>query len=80
LGAGLSVVLAEVLVISGDEADDALLALVADIDTHKHCLRGDLSSEAHAPEITAKLSVDLSHNVEVDAIVVTIDGLAGDEL
>ena len=34
LGTGLGVVLAEVGVVGGDEADDGLLALVADVDSH----------------------------------------------
>jgi len=59
LGAGLSVVLAEVLVISGDEANDALLSLMADVDADKHGLRGNLSSEVHSPEIAAELGIDL---------------------
>jgi len=80
LGAGLSVVLAEVLVISGDEANDALLSLMADVDADKHGLRGNLSSEVHSPEIAAKLGIDLSHNVEVDTIVIAVNGLAGNEL
>jgi len=34
----LGVVLAHVLVVGGAEADDALLAFVADVDADKHCL------------------------------------------
>ena len=49
LMAGLSVVLTHVLIIGGDETNDALLALVANIDTNKHGLVGDLRAEAHAP-------------------------------
>jgi hypothetical protein len=38
LRASLCVVFAHVLIIGGDETDYALLALVANINTNKHCL------------------------------------------
>ena len=77
---GLGVVLAHVGIISGNKTNDALLALVANIDTYQHSLSGDLWAEAHAPQVTSKLSIDLTDDVEVDAIVISVDGLAGNEL
>jgi len=53
---------------------------VANIDTNKHGLVGDLGAEVHSPEITSEFGVDLSHDVQVDTIVVTVDGLGSDEL
>ena len=76
----MSVVLAHVLVIGGNKANDTLLALVANIDTHKHGLVGNFLAEVHSPEITTEFGVDLSHDVEIDTIVVTVDGLRCDEL
>lgn len=76
----MGVVLAQVLVIGSDETNDALLSFVADIDTDKHSFLGDLFSEAHSPEVTTELSVDLSDDVHVDPVVVSVDGLAGNEL
>ncbi len=53
---------------------------MANIDTHEHGLRGDFFAEVHSPEVTTKLGIDLSHNVEVDTVVITVDGLACHEL
>lgn len=77
---GLGVVLAEERIISSDETNDTLLSFVANIDSNKHCLGGNVFSKVHSPEITTKLGINLSHNVEVDSIIVSVDGLAGDEL
>jgi len=80
LRAGLSVVFAHVGIVCSDETNDALLALVTNIDTYKHCLVGNLLAEVHSPEISSQFGIDLSHNVEIDAIVVTINSLSSDEL
>jgi hypothetical protein len=80
LRACLGVVLAHILIVCSNETNNGLFSLVANIDTNKHGLVGDLSSEVHSPEITTELGIDLSHNVQVDAIVVTVDGLGSDEL
>lgn len=80
LWACLSVVLAEVWVVGGDEADDALLSLVAHVDAHKHGLGRDVSAEVHSPEVTSEFGIDLSYDVQVDAVVVSVDGLARHEL
>jgi hypothetical protein len=80
LWACLSVVLAHVLVVGGYKADDGLLALVADINTDEHGLVRDLSAEVHSPEITSEFGVDLSHDVEIDAVIISVDGLGSDEL
>lgn len=76
----MGVVLAHILIVCSNETNNGLFSLVANIDTNKHGLVGDLSSEVHSPEITSELGIDLSHNVQVDAIVVTVDGLGSDEL
>jgi hypothetical protein len=68
------------LIVCSYETNDALLALVANIDTHKHGLVGNFLAEVHSPEITTEFGVDLSHDVEIDTIVVTVDGLRCDEL
>ncbi len=80
LRTGLSVVFTHVGIVCGDETDDALLALVANVDTYKHSLVGNLLAEVHSPEISSQFGIDLSHNVEIDAIVVTVDSLSSDEL
>ncbi len=76
----MGVVLAEVLIVGCDKTDDTLLALVADINTNEHSFLGDLFAEAHSPEVTAELGVDLSNDVHVDSVVVSVDSLAGHEL
>jgi len=80
LRARLSIVLAHMLIIGGAEANDALLALVADVDTDEHGLPRDLSAKVEAPEVTTELGVDLPEDVDVDPVVVLLDGLARDEL
>ena len=76
----MSIVLAHMLIIGGAEANDALLALVADVDTDEHGLSRDLSAKVEAPEVTTELGVDLPEDVDVDPVVVLLDGLARDEL
>ena len=80
LRVSLSIVLAHVRVVGGDEANDALLALVAHVDTDQHGLVGDLLAEVHAPEITSEFGVDLPDNIEIDTVIISVDGLAGNEL
>ena len=80
LGTCLGVVLAHVLVIGSAEADDALFTLVANVDSDKHGLRGDFGTEVEAPEVSAELGVDLSEDVDVDPVVVLLDGLARNKL
>jgi hypothetical protein len=53
---------------------------VANIDTYKHGLGGNFRSEVHSPEITAEFGIDLTDDVQIDTIVVSVDGLAGHEL
>ena len=76
----MSVVLAHVGIIGSNETNDALLALVAYVDTYKHCFVGNLRAEVHSPEISSQFGIDLSQNVEIDAVVVTVDSFGGDEL
>ena len=80
LRACLGVVLAHILIICSNETNDGLFSLVANVDTNKHGFVGDLSSKVHSPEITSEFGIDLSHDVQVDTIVVTVDGLGSDEL
>lgn len=80
LGTCLGVVLAHVLVIGSAKADDALLALVANVDSDKHGLVRDFRTEVEAPEISAELGVDLSEDVDVDPVVVLLNGLARNKL
>jgi len=37
-------------------------------------------SEVHSPEVTAELGIDLADDVQIDTVVVSVDGLACDEL
>lgn len=80
LRTGLRVVLAHVLVVGGTETDDRLLSLVAHIDADQHRLLRDLGTEVKAPQVAAKLGVDLAQYIDVDAIVILLDGLRADEL
>lgn len=80
LRTGLSVVLAKEGVVGCDETNDTLLSLVANVDTDKHGLGWDVFAEVHSPEITSEFGIDLSDNVQVDAVVIPVDRLASDEL
>ena len=80
LRACLCVVLAHVLIIGSNETNDGLFSLVANVNTYKHSFAGDLCAEVHSPEITAELGIDLSHNVQIDAIIVAVDSLCRNEL
>ena len=72
----LGVVLAHVFVVSRTETNDTLLALVAYIDSYKHCLLGNLRAKVKSPEISSELGVDLSQNVDIDSVVVFLDSFA----
>ena len=80
LWGGLGVVLAHVLVVSRTEANCGLLALVAHVDTYKHCLVRDFGPEAHAPKIAAELGVHLTDDVQEDAVVILHDCAVSNEL
>lgn len=80
LGTGLGVVLAHVLVVGGAEPNDTLLALVAHVDTHQHGFLGDFVSEVESPEISAEFGIDLSEDVDVNTVIILLDGLGGHEL
>jgi len=80
LWTSLGVVLAHVLIIGSAETDDTLLTLVTNINTYKHCLLGDLRAKVEAPEVSSELGIDLSQNVDVNSIIVFLDGLTGNEL
>ena len=49
----LSIIFAEVGVVSGYESDDALFALVTNVNTHKHSFLGYLFPKVHSPQVTA---------------------------
>ena len=80
LGTCLGIVFAHVLIICCAEANDALLAFMAHIDSHEHGLLRDLASEVKAPKISTKFSINLSKDVNVNPIVVLLDRLARYEL
>lgn len=80
LWASLSVVLTHVLIICCTESNDTLLSFVAHIDTYKHGLLRYLRPKVETPQVSSKLSIDLSQDVDIDSIVVLLDGLARDEL
>ena len=80
LRTSLCVVLAHVLIISCTESNYTLLAFVANIDTDQHRLPGDLCAEVQSPKVAAQLCVDLSQDVDVDSIIVLLDGLARHKL
>lgn len=80
LRACLGVVFAEEGIVCGDETDNTLLTLVANVDTNKHGLGRNILAEAHSPEIATELGIDLTDDVEEDSVVVSSNGLAGHEL
>ena len=53
---------------------------MANVDAHKHSLLGNLVAEGHAPEVTAKLRVHLTDDVQEYAVVVLGNGPVGHEL
>lgn len=76
----MSVIFAHILIICSNETNNGLFTLVTNIDTNKHSFTGNLCSEVHSPEITSQFGIDLSYNVQVDTIIVTVDGFGSDEL
>jgi len=76
----LSVVFTHVRIIGSNKTNDRLFTFVANIDTNKHGLVGNFLTKVHSPEITSKLSIDLSDNVEVDAVIISHDSFACDKL
>jgi hypothetical protein len=80
LRACLCIVLAHVLIVSGNKSDDGLFSLVANVDTNKHSFIGDLCTKVHSPEITSQFGIDLSYNIQINAVIVTDNGLSRNEL
>lgn len=80
LWACLCVVFTEVGIIGCHKTNDTLFAFMANINTHKHRLLRDFLSEVHSPKVSSKLGIDLSHNIEIDTIVISINRLARNEL
>lgn len=80
LWGSLSEILTHVPVIACTEADDGLLALVADVEAYQHGLWLDLVAELHSPEISAPLCVHLSDNIGENAVVLLFDCAVGDKL
>jgi len=80
LRSGLSVILTEVRIVGGTEADGTLFSLMAHIDTHKHGSLGNLRAEAHAPQISTDLGVHLTDDIHENTVIVFSDGSVGNEL
>ena len=80
LRTSLSVVLTHILVVSSTEANSRLLTFVTDVNADKHSLFTDLRSEGHSPQVTAKLSVHLSNDIEEDTVVVLSNSAIGHKL
>ena len=80
LGTCLGIVLAHELIVGCAEANDALLAFMAHIDSHEHRLLGDLAPEVKAPKISTKFGINLTEDVNVNPVVVLLDRLARYEL
>ena len=76
----MSVILAHVRIVGGYETNNRLFSLVANIDTDKHSFIGNLCTEVHSPEITSQFGIDLSHNIQIDAVIVTVNSLGRNEL
>jgi hypothetical protein len=53
---------------------------MADINANKHGLVTDLGPKRHSPQITAKLGIHLSNNVQEDTVIVLRNGAISDEL
>ena len=53
---------------------------MANVDANKHGLLGNLVAEGHTPEVTAKLRVHLTDDVQEYAVVVLGNGPVGHEL
>jgi hypothetical protein len=80
LWTSLSVIFAHILVVRSNETNDALLSLMADINTDKHGLVGNFLAEVHAPQITTEFGIDLTDNVQVDAVIISVNCFARYEL
>lgn len=48
---------------------------MANIDTDEHGLVGDFLAEVESPEVSTELSIDLSEDVDIDPVVILLDGL-----
>jgi hypothetical protein len=76
----LRVVFAHVLVVRGAKTNDALLAFVANINADQHGFSRYFCPEVEPPEVATELGVDLTQNVDVDSVIVLLNGLARNEL
>jgi hypothetical protein len=68
------------LVVCCAEANNTLLAFMANIDSDEHSLWRDLLTEVKTPKVSSKFSINLSKDVDVNPVVVLLDRLAWYEL
>ena len=76
----LGIVFTHVLIVSGAEANNTLLALVANVNTYEHGLWRDLRSKIEPPKVSAKLRVYLPQDIDVDSIIVLLNRFARHKL
>ena len=48
---------------------------MANIDTDEHGLVGDFLAEVESPEVSTELGIDLSEDVDIDPVIILLDGL-----
>lgn len=80
LGSSLSVVLAEVGIVSGTESNGTLFAFMTHINTHQHSSLGNFRAKAHTPQVSTNLGIHLTDDVHEDTVVILGDGPVGNEL
>lgn len=80
LWTSLSIVFTHILIIGCTKTDYTLFSFMAYIDTNEHRLLRNLRSKIKSPQISSKLCVDLPQNIDIDSIIVFLNGLAGNKL
>lgn len=80
LWTSLSIVLAHILIIGSTKTDYTLFSFMAYIDTNEHRLLRNLRSKVKSPQISSEFCVNLPQNVDVDSIIVFLNGFTRNKL
>ena len=80
LRASLCVIFTHMLIIGSTESNDTLLSFMTYVNTHKHSLPWNLRPKVEPPQITAKLGINLSQDIDIDPIIVFLNGFTRYEL
>lgn len=80
LRTSLCIIFTHMFIVSCTETNDTLLSFMAHIDAYKHRFFWYFFSEIKSPEISSKLCVNLSENVNINSVIILLNCFCWNEL